>query len=148
MSHVPPAGPAAGTRGAAAKSSQRAGSPALAEGADDRGAEEGKAGDEDPAAAAAAEADDADAPEAAALDGVTVADMFKEMQAMRKKMALLEKQQQPQQQQSLSLSASSSSLPPDPRQVAASNRPDPSAQPQAATLTDVAALVRLSRRDR
>ena len=115
MAHVPPAGPAAGTRGAAAKSSQRAGSPALAEGADDSGAEEGKAGDENPAAAAAAEADDADAPEAAAPDGVTVADMFKEMQAMRKKMALLEKQQQPlqpqhpqQQQPSLSLHASSS----------------------------------------
>jgi hypothetical protein len=144
MAHVPPAGPAAGTRGAAAKSSQRASSPAPADHADDRAAEEGKAGDEDPAAAAAAaEADDADAPEAAAPDhGVTVADMFKEMQAMRDELKKLKQQQQLQQPQPLSLHASSSSPPPDPRPAAASNRPDPSPQPQAASAVDVVTLVR------
>ena len=68
------------------------------------------------------------APKAKALDGVTVADMMKQMKAMSIKIALLEKAQSQQQPQSLSLDASSSS--------------SDSKPPHKATDGDVGALVR------
>jgi len=109
------AGPAKSTRSTAADASQQpdpsSSSSAAAAAAGEQDAGDNKSPSPEPSSPAV-EGEDDGPPEPEALDGVTVADMFKAMQAMQTKLAALEKARPQQQPPSLSLGASSSSASP------------------------------------